>query len=182
LLMSLLAASANVQRVAECNTLTNRFVLGWREAYEAYHAITGVSPVEESDVELCEEDLLTRFASAGIDPPPGRARGAEHLQFYLAPDGLQRQIEVCFMFVDDWFVGLDEDELPVHEGVHVLRLSNLSSDLARKLDAAIDGYADAAWGDFRSQDAHADEVPASWPDLYVDDELASVNTYWRMTH
>lgn len=180
-LMSFVAVCANVQRVAEYNALLSRFFLGWREAYETYYTLEGPL-VSEEDVEpLCEEALLERMMSLGVELPAGRARGAEDRAVYLAPDGLQRQVDVCFLVVEDWFAGLDAEDEPELVQAYVLRITNLSSDLARKLDTAIDGYADAGWGAFRSEDAYASGDPDRWPDLYAPTgELVSVTAYWRM--
>jgi prepilin-type N-terminal cleavage/methylation domain-containing protein len=189
LIMGMMQVSGNLQRNANYNRLIAQFVLSWRESYNTFFDYNGYvvgdgAPVTgqvngEPNALLCGEDLLELMANAGVEVSPGRARGLENLDLYQAPDGIQRQMEVCFLHVTDWYVGPDPgDTVPAN----VMVLTGVSADLASKMDATIDGYADAAWGDFRSAASYTSATAVDWPVLYdVNGDVNMVTIYFRMS-
>jgi len=188
LIIGMLQVSGNLQRNANYSRLLAQFVLSWRESYNTFmdyatyppgDTVTQTFKVNGADNDpICEQDLLDEMITVGVEIPYGRARGLEYLDLYRAPDGIQRQMEVCFLHLPDWYVGPDPgDTVPAN----VMRITGMSSDLARRMDAAIDGYGDAAWGDFRSVANFNDEVVTQWPDLYdINGDVVMVDVYFRM--
>ena len=189
LILGLMQVSTNVQRKAEYDRVVSQFVLGWRESYNTFFDfngfVIGESPPLTGRVNgaansaLTGSALLNLMAQSGVAVPPGRARGLEYLDLYRGPDGVQRQLQVSFLHVTDWFVGPGStDRVPAN----VLRLTGVTADLARKMDASIDGYADAAFGDFRRDTTYNQSSAAAWPDL-VDSNgnVQTVTVYLRMS-
>jgi prepilin-type N-terminal cleavage/methylation domain-containing protein len=197
LIVGMSSVTANLQRAASYNTILARFVLTWRESYNTYFnyhgyvvgdgppivdggpGLTGqVNGTNAPGAALCREDLLDYMIQGGVELATGRARDFEFLDLYQAPDNIQRQVEVCFLHIPDWFIGpAVTDTVPAN----VMRLTGLTSDLARRIDAAIDGYADAAWGDFRRIENYANATSLPWPDMYDNnDEIIMVEAYLRM--
>ena len=189
LLLGLMQASANVMRQANYDRLISQFALGWRESYNTYFDFNGIDIGDAAPLTgrvnravnqpLCGSELLGLMAGAGVSVPPGRARDREFLDLYRGPDGVQRQVEVCFLHLENWFVGpTATDRVPVN----VMRLTGITPDLARKMDAAIDGYADAAFGDFRRNTVFSQSTAASWPNLTNNaGEVQTVTVYLRMS-
>lgn len=98
-------------------------------------------------------DLLQR---AGVRMPPGRAEGSEDRYAYLDSNGNPQEIQVCFQWNPP-------GTLPGAGNVMVI--TGLTPDLARYLDQAIDGKADASAGLFRQEGivASANNAPgAEW--------------------
>lgn len=188
LILGLMQVSTNVQRKANYDRVISQFVLGWRESYNTFFDFNGFVVGDSVpltgrvngavDSPVCDSALLTLMAQSGVSVPPGRARGLEYLDLYRGPDGVQRQVEVCFLHVTNWFVGPNPgDTIPAN----VLRLTGVTTDLARKIDASIDGYADAAFGDFRNATAFSQSTAAAWPDLVnAGGDLTTVTVYLRM--
>lgn len=85
-------------------------------------------------------DLREYFEDAGIELPSGRTALREDMYLYLDSNGNPQQLKVCFR----WLIpGSD-----VGSG-NVMLISGLTPDLAKALDAAIDGRADGTTGRFR---------------------------------
>ncbi|MGM0633189.1 MAG: type II secretion system protein [Pseudomonadota bacterium] len=195
LIMGMATVSANLQRTASYNAVLSDFVLSWRESYNTYFDFNGyvvgdAAPTTgqvngAANDPVCREDLLSEMADSGVSVPPGRARDREYLDLYTPPDNIQRQVEICFEHLDDandandWFVGPDSGDT---QEVNVMVIRGLSTDLARKLDTAIDGYADAAWGEFRWTDEYSSETSQDWPELYdINGDIVLVDAYFRMS-
>ncbi len=87
------------------------------------------------------------FVALGVRLPPGRAEGQEDRYVYLDTNGNPQEIQVCFQW----------NPPGTSSGVgNVMVLKGLTPDLARLLDATIDGQVDAVAGSFREQrEAHA---------------------------
>lgn len=189
LIMGFMQVSSNLQRKASYDRVLSQFVLGWRESYNTYFDFNGfvvgdVAPLtgrvnRAVNQPLCGSQLLGLMAGSGVSVPPGRARDREYLELYRGPDGVQRQIEVCFLHIENWFVGPgSNDRIPVN----VMRLTGVTADLARKMDAAIDGYADAAFGDLRRSTAFSQSTAAAWPNLTNSaGDVQTVTLYLRMS-
>lgn len=189
LILGLMQVSTNVQRKAEYDRVVSQFVLGWRESYNTFFDFNGFvigdsAPLTgqvngASNSPVAGSSLLNLMAQSGVAVPSGRARGLEYLDLYRGPDGVQRQLEVSFLHVTDWFVGPgNADKVPAN----VLRLTGVTTDLARKMDASIDGYADAAFGDFRSANTYSQSSAAAWPDLVNGSgDVQTVTVYLRMS-
>jgi hypothetical protein len=189
LIIGFMQVSANVQRKASYDRVLSQFVLAWRESYNTFFDFNGFVVGDgvpltgrvnrQVNTPLCSSDLLTLMATSGVAVPPGRARGLEYADLYRGPDGVQRQIEVCFIHINDWFVGPGSaDRVPAN----VMRISGVTPDLARKMDAAIDGYADAAFGDVRRSTTFSQSTAAAWPDLTNSSgEVNTVTLYLRMS-
>jgi prepilin-type N-terminal cleavage/methylation domain-containing protein len=86
--------------------------------------------------------LHSFFDQAGIRMPPGRAEGKEDLYLYLDTNGNPMEIQICFQWnLADTSSGSG----------NVMVIAGLTPDLARALDAMIDGKPDAQEGLFRQQ-------------------------------
>lgn len=190
LMMGMVAVSGNLQRSASYSNILSSFILAWSDTYGAYFDQTGFvvgdyapasGKVDYSDnSELCDTSLTSVLIPAGVQMPSGRARDYEYYALYQAPDNIQRQIEVCFVHLTDWFVGpLAGDTTEAN----VMVIKNLSTDLARKIDTEIDSYADAAWGDFRSATDYNSSMSVVWDDLYDGaGDIVTVNAYLKMAN
>lgn len=190
LIMGMVAVSSNLQRSASYSNILSSFVLAWSDAYSTYFDQTGFvvgdyapasGKVDYADnSELCDTSLTSVLIPAGVEMPSGRARDYEYYALYQAPDNVQRQIEVCFVHLTDWFVGpLATDTTEAN----VMVIKNLTTDLARKIDAEIDSYADAAWGDFRSTTDYNSSTSVVWDDLYDGSgNIVTVNAYLKMAN
>lgn len=86
-------------------------------------------------------DLMDRH---GIRMPPGRAEGKEDRYVYQDSNGNPAELQICFQW--------NPDRQTSGSG-NVMVIRGLTPDLARKLDVAIDGKADALEGRFRQQNA-----------------------------
>lgn len=94
-------------------------------------------------------DLMDRH---GIRMPAGRAEGREDRYVYQDSNGNQAELQICFQW--------NPDKQTSGAG-NVMVIRGLTPDLARKLDAAIDGKADALEGRFRQQNASLNSTQRS---------------------
>lgn len=194
LILGAVMIGKDVQRNAEYTKIKQKFIDQWAVAYNAYYQRTGV-PVGDSQTEpqlmvngqvyigngnspsggdmsnasigeLCDADangLRDYMLRAGIEMPPGRAEGAEDRYVYLDTNGNPQEIQVCFKW--------NPPETLSGSG-NVMVIKGLTPDLARYLDQAVDGKADALEGAFREADVTANNstgTPGS--------EWSSNNTY-----
>jgi hypothetical protein len=86
--------------------------------------------------------------AAGVRMPTGRAEGRETEYAYLDSNGNPQALEVCMQYVD-WSVPGSSAGVYVVQQRNVLVLKRLTPDLARLIDASLDGQADARFGSVR---------------------------------
>jgi prepilin-type N-terminal cleavage/methylation domain-containing protein len=179
LILGAVSVGKDMQRNAEYKKVKQKFVDQWVGAYDQHfdrlgivvgdagdfplgvvgsEAITNAGDrqdLEEGDFDLVAQanvpalcrtgaggvdDLREYFDDAGIELPPGRGANLEDTYLYLDSNGNPQQLQVCFR----WLVpGSD-----ISTG-NTLLISGLTPDLAKALDAAIDGRADGTDGRFR---------------------------------
>jgi len=168
LLLGAVSIGKDLQRGAEQQIIHAKFVQPWATAYNEYFARTGVvtgdsqtSPtlkVNGDETILCDSnaspsvsgELHDLMDQVGIEMPAGRAEGREDRYIYLDSNGNPQEIRVCFKNIawpDSNDVSLNNKNAMVIRG--------LNPDLARNLDAAIDGRPDARFGLFREADGAA---------------------------
>lgn len=87
-------------------------------------------------------DLRSLMKRAGVTMPPGRAEGLEDRYAYLDTNGNPQELQICFQW--------NKPSTPSGSG-NVMVITGLTPDLARSLDMAIDGKADAQNGAFRQE-------------------------------
>jgi prepilin-type N-terminal cleavage/methylation domain-containing protein len=104
------------------------------------------------DPGLALQKLHDLFDRAGIRMPPGRAEGMEDRYAYEDSNGNAAEIQICFQW--------NPDKQTSGTG-NVMVIRGLTPDLARKLDAAIDGKADALEGRFRQQNNNVNTTQRS---------------------
>jgi len=97
--------------------------------------------------------LHSYLDALGIRMPPGRAEGREDRYVYLDTNGNPQEIQICFQW--------NPPGTPSGAG-NVMVLTGLTPDLARMLDGAIDGQANAAHGAFREQGQQSGSTHANW--------------------
>lgn len=193
LILGAVMIGKDVQRNAEYTKIKQKFIDQWAVAYNAYYQRMGV-PIGDSQTEpqlmvngqvyiddnnndpsggdmsdasiaeLCaDSDGLRDFMlRAGIEMPPGRAEGSEDRYVYLDTNGNPQEIQVCFKW--------NSPETVSGSG-NVMVIKGLTPDLARYLDQAVDGKADALEGAFR------EDTDSSTTDNEPGSEWGSNNTY-----
>ena len=108
--------------------------------------------VGAGDPSLAAQGLHDLFDRAGLRMPAGRAEGQEDRYIYQDSNGNQVELQICFQWNPD---------KTISGSGNVMVIRGLTPDLARKLDAAIDGKADALEGRFRQQNAASNASEAS---------------------
>ncbi len=98
--------------------------------------------VGPGDPELAEQNLRDLMLRAGIGMPSGRGEGFEDRYLYEDANGNVAEVQVCMQW---------NPPGQISGAGNVLVLRGLTPDLARYLDQAIDGQADAREGRFRIQ-------------------------------
>lgn len=98
-------------------------------------------------------NLRALFLQMGIELPNGRGLNLEDKYVYLDTNGVPQQIQVCFQW---------NPPGTVSGPGNVMVISGLTPDLARSLDAAIDGQGAANGGSFRQANAVAGDAGAAW--------------------
>ncbi|MCA1789702.1 MAG: prepilin-type N-terminal cleavage/methylation domain-containing protein [Thioalkalivibrio sp.] len=174
LILGAVMIGKDVQRNAEYTKVKQKFVDQWVVAYNAHFQRTGV-PVGDSETEpqlmvngeafleegessggdmtdstapdaVCgdngDANLRDLMLAAGIEMPPGRGEGSEDRYVYLDTNGNPQEVQVCFRWNPP---GTDSGS------GNVMEISGLTPDLARFLDQAVDGQADAWEGNFRQE-------------------------------
>ena len=96
--------------------------------------------------------LHDQFDRAGIRMPAGRAEGQEDRYAYLDSNGNPAEVQICFQWSPD---------KQISGSGNVMVIRGLTPDLARKLDQAIDGKADALEGRFRQQNRDVNSTQRS---------------------
>lgn len=175
LILGAVMIGKDVQRNAEYTKIKQKFIDQWVVAYNTYFQRTGV-PVGDSQTApqlmvngenfsgssggdmtsatppdpVCEGDgsdnLRTLMLAAGVEMPPGRSEGAEDRYVYLDTNGNPQELQVCFRWNPP---GTDSGS------GNVMEIRGITPDLARFLDQAIDGKADAWEGALRQADITA---------------------------
>lgn len=162
LLLGAVSLGKDLHRGAEQQIIHAKFIQAWAVAYNEYFARTGVvvgdsqtSPtlkVNGDETILCDTnanpsvsgELHDLMDQVGIEMPPGRAEGKEDRYIYLDTNGNPQEIRICFKNVA-W---PDSDDVSLNNK-NAMIIRGLNPDLARNLDAAIDGRPDARFGLFR---------------------------------
>lgn len=108
--------------------------------------------VGKGDPGLAQQRLRDQFDRAGIRMPAGRAEGQEDRYAYQDSNGNPAEIQICFQWNPD---------KQISGSGNVMVIRGLTPDLARKLDQAIDGKADALEGRFRQQNQEGNATQRS---------------------
>ena len=108
--------------------------------------------VGQGDPGLALQKLRDQFDRAGIRMPAGRAEGQEDRYAYLDSNGNPAEIQICFQWNPD---------KQISGSGNVMVIRGITPDLARKLDQAIDGKADALEGRFRQQNQNGNGMQRS---------------------
>ena len=108
--------------------------------------------VGQGDPPLAVQSLHDLLDRAGIGMPQGRAAGQEDRYVYRDSNGNPAELQICFQWNPD---------KQISGSGNVMVIRGLTPDLARKLDAAIDGKADALEGRFRQQNANPNSTQPS---------------------
>ncbi len=98
--------------------------------------------VGQGDPGLALQRLHDLFDRTGVRMPAGRAEGQEDRYAYEDTNGNPAELQICFQWNPD---------KQISGSGNVMVIRGLTPDLARKLDFAIDGKADALEGRFRQQ-------------------------------
>jgi hypothetical protein len=141
----------DLQRNAVQQIIYAKFIQQWAVAYNEYYARfgavvgdDGVRPSlkvgNDSETTVCGPTLHDLMDAVGIEMPPGRAEGEEDRYVYLDSNGNPMELRVCFSNIP-WQGSVNNK--------NVMVIMGLNPDLARNLDATIDGQADPEVGLFR---------------------------------
>lgn len=101
---------------------------------------------------LALQKLHDLFDRAGVRMPAGRAEGQEDRYVYQDSNGNPAEVQICFQW--------NADKQTSGAG-NAMVIRGLTPDLARKLDQAIDGKADALEGRFRQQNSNSNLTEGS---------------------
>ena len=112
-------------------------------------------------------NLRALFLQMGIELPNGRGLNLEDKYVYLDTNGVPQQIQVCFQW---------NPPGTVSGPGNVMVISGLTPDLARSLDAAIDGQGAANGGSFRQANASAGATGAPWTGNNTMNQAGGVGT------
>lgn len=189
IILGALSIGKDLHRNAVQQRIYSTFIQQWAVAYNEYFARTGVVVGDSQtnptllvngapDSLLCgpldgiplngytaaaNDSLHNLMDSVGIEMPPGRAEGREDWYVYEDTNGNPMTLRVCFKNIE-W-----EDSV---NNKNVMVIYGLNPDLARSLDATIDGRADARFGLFREADSRTDP----------DGTITGVSTEWSRTN
>jgi prepilin-type N-terminal cleavage/methylation domain-containing protein len=108
--------------------------------------------VGAGDPVLAAQQMHDLFDRAGVRMPAGRAEGQEDRYAYQDSNGNAAEVQICFQW--------NPDKTTSGAG-NVMVIRGLTPDLARKLDQAIDGKADALEGRFRQQNSASNTTQRS---------------------
>ena len=190
-IIATLTVGGDLQRNASYQHLATSFVRGWQLAYLAHFEGTGIvikdsqtTPtlkVNQGGAEVCGSDLKGAMLAAGVKMPLGRAEGHEDHYAYLDSNGNPQDLEVCFANVD-WSVAGATAGAYVVQKKNVMILKRLTPDLARMLDALIDGSPNARFGNFR-EDTLAASTNAAGAEWSLDNRVVwSEGTFLQPQH
>lgn len=192
----------DVYRSAVAERISSEFVQGWILAYDRYVTQTGGVPGDTtltgivggatSASALCGKDLVDEMLKRGVTLPSGAAEGRQDAYIYQDRNGIPQRIEVCLMAVADWAEPISSSG---YQGRvrNVMRLSNLTPELAQQLDQRLDGRIDARFGRLREVGRQKVTSTGSAPDAgawsrheqtaagsNVDAQVAVVHAYIKM--
>jgi type II secretory pathway pseudopilin PulG len=108
--------------------------------------------VGSGDTPVALQRLRDLFARVGVRMPAGRAEGQEDRYAYQDTNGNPAEVQICFQWNPD---------KQISGSGNVMVIRGLTPDLARKLDQAIDGKADALEGRFRQQNSNPNTTQRS---------------------
>jgi prepilin-type N-terminal cleavage/methylation domain-containing protein len=143
--------------------------------------IPEICGVPATNTVLANNLLRVAFVEAGIELPAGRAFNQEDKYLYLDSNGNPQQVSICFQ----WIVPTGTITNPGPSAGNTMIIRGLTPDLARMLDAAIDGRAEGTRGRFRCVAAAGgsafggnigdSETACEWPTI-ADNDVAIVGT------
>lgn len=153
----------DVYRSAVAERINSEFIQGWLLAYDRYLAQSGTVPNDPaysgliggsaSAPPLCGDELLNHMLARGVTLPAGAFEGRQDTYVYQDRNGLAHRLEVCLMAVKDWSEPVSTTAY-VPRSRNVMRISNLTPELANQLDQRIDGAVDARFGRVREAARH----------------------------
>lgn len=173
LIIGAVSVGRDVYRSAVAERIGSEFVQGWMIAYDRYVQQSGLVPGDyladpsgrvnnALGVPLCRNDLRDAMLDRGVALPQGRAEGMETRYVYQDSRGNPRELEVCFVSLDDWAEPASGTNY-VRRSRNVMRLTGLTPELANQLDARIDGRIDARFGRMRELNRHSEEAAIASP-------------------
>ncbi|MDX8390443.1 MAG: prepilin-type N-terminal cleavage/methylation domain-containing protein [Mariprofundaceae bacterium] len=174
MILGMVSLGKDLHRNAQYTKIYANFIQQWVLAYDTYLDRTGVvladnqaTPtlrVNASGTMLCEPavnppalSLFQVVNAAGVQMPNGRAAGSEDHFAYLDSNGNPQDIRICFQSLA-WF----EADGVTTRNRNVMMITGLTPDLARSLDAIVDGQPDARFGNFRQFPALAGVAQLPW--------------------
>jgi len=183
LIIGAVSIGKDLQRNAVYQQVSSNFVQAWSQAYQNYFNKTGIvigdsasAPTLKVDGanttpgEICTTTLHGFMDAAGIRMPAGRSEGIEHAFAYLDSNGNPQETTVCFQNVNWAEPGATSGYVTRTRNVMVIK--SLTPDLARFLDAQIDGKTDARFGLFREDSAANSTAVSTSQDWSVDNTRA----------
>jgi prepilin-type N-terminal cleavage/methylation domain-containing protein len=109
--------------------------------------------VGAGDRQVANQDLHWLADRIGLRMPTGRAEGSEDRYIYEDTNGNPVELQICFQW---------NAERTISGAGNVMVLRGLTPDMARMLDAQIDGRPDALEGRFRQQNNYTNDAEPSW--------------------
>lgn len=184
LIIGAVSIGKDLQRNAVYQRLSSSFVQGWAADYNSYFDRVGIVPgdnplaptlkVNQGLSELCGAPLRALMDAAGITMPAGRAKGSEDHYSYLDSNGNPQETQVCFANVS-WSIPGGTPGTYVTRSKNIMIIKSLTPDLARYLDAQIDGKSDARFGLFR-ESSQAAVTSGNTTDWSIDNRMAYGST------
>ncbi len=162
--MGAVMVGTDVLRHAKGQKAFSVFVAGWRDAFAQFAQVTGRLPGDDpTDPKnavlgaagqwLCGEALSDAFLAARIRIPQGRGIRFESQYTYEDSNGSPHQLTVCFATVD-WSVQVTSVGTFERIPRHVMRLTDLTTELALQMDVLVDGSVSGRFGQFRREPFH----------------------------
>jgi len=153
----------DVYRSGVAERINSDFIQGWLLAYDRYLAQSGTVPNDPTysgliggstgAAPLCGDELLNQMLARGVALPAGAFEGRQDTYAYQDRNGLTQRLQVCLMAVKDWAEPVSTTSY-IPRSRNVMRISNLTPELANQLDQRIDGGVDARFGRVREVTRH----------------------------
>lgn len=178
----------DVYRSAVAERINSDFVQGWLLAYDRYIAQSGATLSDPTHTGLiggstsaraiCGDDLLNAMLARGVSLPAGAFEGRQDTYAYHDRNGLSQRLDVCFLSVPDWSEPMSTTSY-IPRSRNVMRLRNLTPELATQLDQRIDGNVDARFGRVREAARHSTTSVSLTPEAgkWSQDEHPENSTY-----